>query len=373
MVETRYELGKLVTFTPNLRLPIHNWFRFKEGFSRDFVSLTFEWFKIRGGQWVLDPFCGVGTTILTAKEYGINALGFDLHPFLTFTAKVKIQDYDVEKLKLTARKIFSEKFVKPSLDEVEPILKKAFSRPALEDILFFKSKISCIDDFVERSFFDFALIVSAMKISYALKDGAVIKFFRRKHPPLKRVFKATAKRFIRHLKKAQFKQCKVDVKLADARNLSFVLDGMFNLIVTSPPYLNKQEYIKAFSVEEALLPDYVKKDFVKNYVGLNLTGLKNPFPEMDLPKEAEAYFADMKVCLREMYRVLDEKGKVVMVVGQGVFPDRIVESDVLIGKIAESVGFKVDRRIIVNRRVATRDRTVKIGEALESILIMGKE
>ena len=373
-LEERYELGKLVTFTPNQKIPIHNWFKFKEGFSRDFVNLVFKWFKVGGDCWVLDPFCGVGTTVLTAKEFGVNALGSDLNPFLVFTAKVKIQDYNLEKLKLTAKKIFSEKFARTDIGEVEPILKKAFSRPALEDIMFFKSRISCIDSIVERSFFDFTLIVSAMKISYVFKDGAVVRFFRRGHPPLRRVFKATVKRFIRHLKKANFKPCRTDVLMADARRLSFAEDEMFNLIVTSPPYLNKPEYIKAFTVEEKLLPEYARKGFMGNYIGFNpnLDNLKNPLPEEDLPKEAEVYFADMKTCLGEMYRVLAKNGKVVMVVGQAVFPDRIVKADVLMGKVAEQIGFKVDKRIIVNRRVATKNRTVKTGEALESILIMSK-
>ena len=31
IVEERYDLGKLVTFIPNKKIPIHNWFYFKEG------------------------------------------------------------------------------------------------------------------------------------------------------------------------------------------------------------------------------------------------------------------------------------------------------------------------------------------------------
>ncbi len=113
-------------------------------------------------------------------------------------------------------------------------------------------------------------------------------------------------------------------------------------------------------------------DSTKAYLGADLGRGKTVFPELGLPDMAEAYFSDMGLCLREMYRVLRDGGKAALVVGQGVFPDRIVESDVLIAKLAESVGFNVEKRLIVNRRVATRERTVKIGVALESVLLFVK-
>ncbi len=217
-----------------------------------------------------------------------------------------------------------------------------------------------------------ALVVSAMRVSYAVKDGAVIRFFKRKHPPLRKVFRATVKRFIRHLKKAEFKPCETVVKQGDTRKLDFLETESLDAVVTSPPYLNKLEYTRAFDVEEALLKELIGIDSRKAYLGVSLEKGKELFPRGRLPPIAKAYFYDMKSCLGEMYRVLRRDGKAALVVGQGVFPDRIVESDVLIAKLAESVGFNVEKRLIVNKRVATRERTVKIGVALESVLLLAK-
>ncbi|MFQ6087030.1 MAG: DNA methyltransferase [Candidatus Bathyarchaeia archaeon] len=370
--EERYDLGKLVTFEPNRRLPIYNWFHFKEAFSRDFVTLMLNQFDIRQGDWVLDPFCGVGTTLLTAKERGVNAVGIDAHPVLAFVSQVKTQNYNLETLKESARDFFSKKFKKPDLKGINPLLKKAFSRYALEDLVFFKSEISEIKDRILRDFFMLALVVSAMGISYAVKDGAVIRFFKRKHPPLRKVFKATVKKFIRHLKKTEFKPCQIVVKQGDARELDFLESESFDAVVTSPPYLNKLEYTKAFDVEEALLKELIDTDSTKAYLGADSERGRDVFPKFGLPDIAKAYFFDMKLCLKEMYRVLRGGGKAALVVGQGVFPDRIVESDLLIAKLAKSVGFNVEKRLIVNRRVATRERTVKIGVALESVLLLAK-
>lgn len=370
--EERYDLGKLVTFKPNKKLPIYNWFHFKEAFSRNFVTLMLDQFDIQEGNWVLDPFCGVGTTLLAAKERGVNTVGIDAHPVFAFVSKVKTQNYNLETLMESKRSFFSKKFEKLDLKGINPLLKKAFSRYALEDIVFFKSEIKKIKDRITRDFLALALVVSAMRISYAVKDGAVLRFFKRKHPPLRKVFKATVKKFIRHLKKAEFKPCEIVVRQGDARKLEFLDTESLDAVVTSPPYLNKLEYTKAFDVEEALLKELIDIDSAKAYLGADLERGEAVFPKLRLPPIAKAYFFDMELCLKEMHRVLRKGGKAALVVGQGVFPDRIVESDVLIAKLAESVGFSVEKRLIVNRRVATRERTVKIGVALESILLLAK-
>jgi len=358
--EERYDLGKLVTFKPNKRLPIYNWFHFKEAFSRNFVKPMLNQFDIHEGGWVLDPFCGVGTTLLTAKERGVNAVGVDAHPVFAFVSQVKTQNYNVETLKESKRDFFSKRFEKPDLKGMNPLLKKAFSIYALEDIVFFKSEISKIKDRIVRDFLVLALVVSAMRVSYAFKDGAVIRFFKRKHPPLRKLFRSTVKKFIRHLKKAEFKPCEIVVKQGDARKLGFLETKSFDAVVTSPPYLNKLEYTKAFDVEEALLKELVGIDSAKAYLGADLGRGKTVFPKLGLPDMAEAYFFDMELCLGEMYRVLREGGKAALVVGQGVFPDGIVESDAFIAKLAESVGFSVEKRLIVNRRVLREKELLKL-------------
>jgi tRNA G10 N-methylase Trm11 len=367
-----YDLGRLVTFKSNEKLPIYNWFRFKEAFSRDFVRLMLKWFDVHEGGWILDPFCGVGTTLLAAKERGVNAVGVDAHPVFAFISRVKTRNYNLERLKGSVRDFFSKRFEKPRLRRVNPLLKKAFSRYALEDIFFFKSELNKLSDKVTRDFLALALLVSAMRVSYAVKDGAVIRFFRKEHPPLKRVVKATVKRFVKHLKKTEFKPREIVVKQGDARRLNYLETESFDAVITSPPYLNKSEYTKAFDVEKALLKELIGINSARSYLGTNQKGYETVFPELRLPSVAQAYFFDMKLCLEEMYRVLRKGGKAALVVGQGVFPDRIVESDVLVAKLAESVGFSAERRLIVNKRVATRKRTVKIGIALESVLLLAK-
>ena len=88
------ELGPLVSPRSNQRIPIHNWYPYKHSYSRELVIYLINNFKLNAGAWVLDPFCGGGTTLLTCKELGLNARGFDILPFSVFLSNVKVGSYN---------------------------------------------------------------------------------------------------------------------------------------------------------------------------------------------------------------------------------------------------------------------------------------
>lgn len=372
MIEERWDWGKLVTFIPNKKLPVYSWFYFKEGFSRDFVHLMNDLFKLENDSIVLDPFVGSGTTLLACKERGIDSVGVDVAPLAVFVSQTKTADYNIDELMKIARKILQEKFERQDLSQVSRFTRRFFSKYTLEDVLFFREKIKTIEDPVARNFFTLALMNAAMEASYAYKDGAVLKVVEKPVPPFRKFFKRVIEKMIKDLKKINFKPCKTDVYLGDARKMDFLDDGTFDAIITSPPYLNKIEYTKVYAIEYELFFGDVKIDPVRSYIGLNPKNISNQFPTHNLPEAAKAYFHDMRLVLEEMFRVLRNSGRASIVVAGGVFPDRVVESDILIAELAERVGFNVDRIIAVNKRVATTRRVVKIGEARESIIILSK-
>src|SRR5690348_12500298 len=55
-------------------LPIHRWYRYREGFSPRIVS------QLRLGKHVLDPFCGCGSAMLGAAVSGRSSTGLDINP-----------------------------------------------------------------------------------------------------------------------------------------------------------------------------------------------------------------------------------------------------------------------------------------------------
>lgn len=99
-IENRtHELKALLKFEPNLKEPIHRWFRFKEAFSSLLVTkLLREYCGCRRGSVAfLDPFCGVGTSLLAAEEtfhlLGVKNIllrGIEVNPYIHFVAAAKL-------------------------------------------------------------------------------------------------------------------------------------------------------------------------------------------------------------------------------------------------------------------------------------------
>jgi hypothetical protein len=113
-------------------------------------------------------------------------------------------------------------------------------------------------------------------------------------------------------------------------------------------------------------------DALRSYIGIDTQVDRDPFPELNLPVAAKAYLRDIELSLQEIKRVCKEGAKLAVVVAEGAFPDQIVPCDLLVGELAARIGFNVNRILVAAERVVTRDRTVKIGKARESIILLQK-
>jgi hypothetical protein len=74
------------TFTDNMKLPVHRWFRYSAGFSAEWVEQLIQQLSPAA---VLDPFAGSGTTLLAAEAAGVMAYGYESHPFVARIATAK--------------------------------------------------------------------------------------------------------------------------------------------------------------------------------------------------------------------------------------------------------------------------------------------
>jgi len=85
------KIARSGTFTDNMKLPIHRWFRYSAGFSAEWVQAEIKQYQEETGikAIILDPFVGSGTTTLAACASGNKSYGFDGHPFIARIAKAK--------------------------------------------------------------------------------------------------------------------------------------------------------------------------------------------------------------------------------------------------------------------------------------------
>ena len=363
-IEENLEWAELATFVPNKKTPVYNWFYYKEGFSRELVLKVLDMFEHDVSLPVLDPFCGSGTTLLACRELGIDSVGFDVLPVSVFASSVKTKDYDTAAI----REIYSgfrRKFEKlPS--EYPPLMKRAFSKFALEDIAFLTRDIMQIVDEKYRDFFILALINASIRCSYARKDGGSLKIRKRQAAPLRIMFRNVLKKMTKDAKRLNFKDCRTDVALCDARRLEME-DESVGSVITSPPYLNNIDYTKVYAIEEFFirlkgLPP------MRSYIGSRVSD--EGF--LGLPQAAVSYFKDMEKVLGELYRVCVPGANVALVVGNG-FVGEVVDSDVVLAYMAEQLGFSLEKIIVLNKRFALENRTEKVGTLRESMLWLKKE
>ena len=81
--------SSFIPFTLNSVYPIHRWYRFKEGFSKDLVQLILGTMGSNVKS-CLDPFAGSGTTPLACQEVGIDCYSIEVNPFLYHLSKTKL-------------------------------------------------------------------------------------------------------------------------------------------------------------------------------------------------------------------------------------------------------------------------------------------
>jgi hypothetical protein len=80
------------SFTRNREIPLHRWVPWVAGFSAEFVQTCIEkYLRQSPSPVVMDPFAGVGTTLIEAYCNGCNVVGFEINPYAALATRVKVQ------------------------------------------------------------------------------------------------------------------------------------------------------------------------------------------------------------------------------------------------------------------------------------------
>jgi len=364
------ELGTLVSPQGNQHIPVHNWYPYKHGYSRGLAAYLIKTFDLSAGAWVLDPFCGGGTTLLTCKELGINARGFDILPFSVFLSNVKVGSYDgaelVRKLNTLKRNDTAAYCNIASLPDI-PIIRKAFTPDTEKTLLTLKSKIDCISNLNTRAFFKLAFLSILEPVSNTSKAGGFLRIVKRDISPelIEQLFFKKASSMLNDViegnKSKQYGKVSVTARIGDARKLP--TERKFDAVITSPPYPNRHDYTRIYSLEmvfdfvssndqlkrvryETLRSHvearrkyeargYEKPTVLENLIAkVRVNGTNNP----QVIGMLEGYFEDMYLCLSEINRCLKQKGRVCFVVSNV----RFAGVNIVVDEILSEIGCQVN-------------------------------
>ena len=91
IIQEELRLGKMVAYGGNKAIPLLGLFRYKEAFAFGFVKEFIHRFKLTSDDYLFDPFCGMGTTLFTAMQHNVPAIGIDRLPIAIFIAQTTRQ------------------------------------------------------------------------------------------------------------------------------------------------------------------------------------------------------------------------------------------------------------------------------------------
>ncbi len=120
-VDYYQKYGRIMQFNKNKKEPIHRWYPFVEGYSKEFIKSIID--EVNKKDLVcLEPFSGSGTTSLELQHNNIPCYSFEINPLMYIIAKVKLENgYDLNKIELW------HDFIKIKRDVVNADLKTVFS------------------------------------------------------------------------------------------------------------------------------------------------------------------------------------------------------------------------------------------------------
>ena len=385
LLEERFALRQHVTYVPNKSIPIQRWFRYKEAFSSDLVRVFLgEFGADPHTHRVFDPFAGCGSTILAAKQLGFGAWGIDILPVAVFVARVKLrgtEEYDLGALREAIDDMLRTPYRAPTITAPSDvrIIRKAYAEDTLSQILFFQEQIAAIRDEHIRDFLQLALLAVLESVSHTSKDGQFLRL--RPTARLSDVREALSNQLDvmwddltgvgqqalpdwESPKTAANGHCYV--KQADARDFAARFDDHADVIITSPPYLNRYDYSRIYSLElclgfvetfeqlkavrHSLLRSHIESrpaptDEVHHpalvEVLQNLQGQKLINPR--IPIMIKGYFEDMNLVLRQLARICRPNAKVALVVANARFHGELIPVDLMLSELAGDAGFQTEK------------------------------
>lgn len=397
-------LSKDVTYSDAKNDRLHRWYPYLEGYSEKFVQNILKSSE-QNPRTIFEPFAGTGTLPIYCKKNNINSIYSEVNPFLRELIELKLSTLKYNQ----AKRIEIIKDLKNLNTDLPNLVKQHQANKELiltykatfENSLYFKEEnwesILCFSTLIEKQnttvipFLRFAG-AEALLPSSNLKRNGDIRF---KKTPQEI---ANTTDFIEKVQRNlwlmidDLLNCRVVEN--DAQILSFEnaktykgqICNSVDCVITSPPYLNGTNYIRNTKLELWFLGYLTKKSelavFRKEVVTSGINDVTAPIKKLDLesvnqltsnealkydqriPKMINDYFYDMDIVIQNLYAYLKIGGMVFMDIGDSIYANVHVPTDIILIELFKNNGFHVLDNVLL------RNRRSKNGDAVRQTLII---
>ncbi len=409
LMQERFDLTGSVSYNGNKQVPLMRLYRYKEAFTYNLVQHVIKHLALSESDFILDPFCGMGTTLFTAGLHGILSWGIDKLPIAVFISRTLPLFFTVTRGSI--REAYQQLSAYVDSQPLAPIaedvaiMKVAFESEILIRLRKWKSAIDTLDSPM-REIMTLLLLSILEECSYTSKDGQFLRLNRHKRvsdpsEALKRkVLEAEKDLFlIEQMNWAKRWRDPVVVQ-GDARQMpSAPLQMAPTALITSPPYVNRYDYTRSYALELCFA-------FVRNYEELKALRFSilrshiearvqpNEYPNQPaiqevisaleqrrqrlnnprIPNMILGYFLDMEQVIKEWARILAPNSRVVIVVDNVRYDGEMIPVDLILCDMAEQIGFEISTIWIARYKGNSSQQMRKYGRVpvRESVLIWRK-
>lgn len=407
------------TFTDNMRLPIHRWFRYSAGFSAEWAEAVI---TDHGGKGctVLDPFAGSGTTLIAAEKCGAAAYGFESHPFVHRIAEAKLSwSSDVDAFVAAARTVRKHhdkwKALTSEVNKAPELLQKCYAADALAQLYALRN--GCTEESSKLDPTSARLVwlaitgilracsgVGTAQWQYVLPNKSKAKVLE----PLA-AFDAKVEQMAADMRTAQEQGWSGSARIFphDSRSSQIPIEpGSVDLVVTSPPYANNYDYADSTRLEMMFwgeisgwgdLQNTVRQYLIRSCsqhsaadrvdmvnllmhsrlsaISSEISDVCNELAEVRLGKGGRkayhtmvaAYFYDMAATFVTLRKACRDGARMCFVVGDSAPYGVYVPADDWLGRLAVAAGFKsysFEKLRDRNTKWKNRKHTVPLHEGL---------
>ncbi|HEY1349503.1 MAG TPA: N-6 DNA methylase [Ktedonobacteraceae bacterium] len=412
----RDDFRQAVTFVPNKGIPVHNWYPYTQGYSALLVEKLIEELAIQSTETVYDPFAGCGTTLLVCRARGIPSFGREISPLMSWVTSLKTTCWNTARLEEALELL---KRAQPASRSDEQMLfpeyfQQAYAPAVLAQLVGWRDwmrTLACED---VRDFLLLGLVSMLEEVSYIRKHGSHYRYLNRdenEHAGLKKLnIPLVAKdldvgplliaRIAKMIEDTRRQPClsssvPCEIFSGDARG-ALTSGRQADVVITSPPYVNRNNYIAQQKAELSLLRLLASYDDYRRLVQSTLrshvegdlgTCLQTTIPEVarildaftltpnnnaKIPQMIAGYFEDLRETLERLFAVVRPGGRLAFVVGNSRWGGVVVPVDHLLALLAERQGFRVERLLVTRLKGNSPQQMQRYGRipVRESIVVL---